>query len=150
MDMEGYVPASLVFNFPGVACWNLPYRDLIYAVAEKSSKLEVDTYNETLRIKDDFAKWLFPNIEGGFGCPKWYKMEFPQVVEVTTTEEESNKLSVAVADEKKPSLEETAESSSSSETVPDLAACSGSDSVSTDANDATSSDESAGGAFAKQ
>lgn len=72
MDTEGYLPAAIVFNFPSVVKYSIPYGVLLEAVAE-SENLEVDSTNETIRIKGDYKKWLFPNNEGGFGCPRWIK-----------------------------------------------------------------------------
>ena len=98
MDVEGYVPAVFVFQMSG---WlrviegkqqqqpgknasahpdTLPYA-LMWAGMQKyakkaSTKLELDVKNETVRIKGEdkpWKKWLFPNSEGGFGCPKWCK-----------------------------------------------------------------------------
>lgn len=75
MDVEGYIPAAIVFNFPSVVRYLIPYHDLIGAIAETSTRLEVDNVNETLRIKGDYNKWLYPNEEGGFGCSRWIKQD---------------------------------------------------------------------------
>uniref|UniRef100_A0A7S2UJJ9 HTH La-type RNA-binding domain-containing protein n=1 Tax=Attheya septentrionalis TaxID=420275 RepID=A0A7S2UJJ9_9STRA len=75
MDCEGYVPAALIFNFPSIASYSIPFNDLITAMIDKSDKLIVDTANETLQVKGDWKKWLYPNKEGGMGCPRWTKKE---------------------------------------------------------------------------
>ena len=73
MDCEGYVPAAMIFNFPSIAAYCFQYYDLLTILAEKSTSLEIDKINETLRRRDDYKKWLHPNGEGGFGCPRWIK-----------------------------------------------------------------------------
>jgi len=73
MDCEGYVPAAMIFNFPSIAAYCFKYYDLLTVLAEKSNVLEIDRFNETLRRRDDYQKWLCPNSEGGFGCPRWIK-----------------------------------------------------------------------------
>ena len=73
MDVDGYLPAAIVFNFPSVAGFGLPYPDLLTAVSEKSKKVDVDFVNECLRVHGEYKKWLFPNDDGSYGCPKWLK-----------------------------------------------------------------------------
>lgn len=73
MDVEGYLPAAIVFNFPSVAGFGLSYEDLLSAVTKNSEKVDVDPENECLRLHEDYKKWLFPNDDGTFGCPKWLK-----------------------------------------------------------------------------
>lgn len=73
MDVEGYLPAAIVFNFPSVAGFGLSYEDLLSAVTKKSDQLDVDPDNECLRLREGHEKWLFPNDDGTFGCPKWLK-----------------------------------------------------------------------------
>lgn len=81
MDTEGYLPAAIVFNFPSVIKYSIPYAVLLETVA-KSESLDVDMNNETIRINGDYKKWLFPNEEGGFGCPRWIK-QAPELIEET-------------------------------------------------------------------
>mmetsp|Transcript_24101 Transcript_24101/g.56609 ORF Transcript_24101/g.56609 Transcript_24101/m.56609 type:complete len:202 (-) Transcript_24101:305-910(-) len=71
MDCEGFAPAAMIFNFPSIAAYCFHYYDLLTTLSEKSSFLEIDQVNETLRRRDDYRKWLHPNGEGGFGCPRW-------------------------------------------------------------------------------
>lgn len=74
MDVEGYLPAAIVFNFPSVLSFSVPYYDLLEALKE-SKIVEVDYDNECLRLKgtkEEYKKWLFPNGDGTFGCPKWF------------------------------------------------------------------------------
>jgi len=86
MDIEGYLPAAIVFNFPSVARFGLPYDDLLAAVSEKSDKVDVDSNNDCLRVQDDYKKWLFPNDDGTIGCPKWLK----QVEEAVTNDQKDS------------------------------------------------------------
>jgi len=74
MDVEGYLPAAIVFNFPSVLSFSVPYYDMLEALKESKS-VQVDYKNECLRLKgrdDEYKKWLFPNGDGTFGCPKWF------------------------------------------------------------------------------
>lgn len=73
MDCDGFAPAAMIFNFPSIAAYCFHYYDLLTILSEKSSFLEIDQVNETLRRRDDYRKWLHPNGEGGFGCPRWIK-----------------------------------------------------------------------------
>ena len=81
MDVEGYLPAAMVFNFPSVVMYGVPYFDLMDYLKEFSEVLEVDVVNETMRVRVGWEKWLYPNGEGGFGCPRWIKQQEEQVVE---------------------------------------------------------------------
>ena len=78
MDVDGYVPAALVFNFPGVVRLGIPYSTLLECMTS-SDCLDADIENETLRIKSKtgdgskYKKWLFPNELGEYGCPRWIK-----------------------------------------------------------------------------
>jgi len=94
MDVQGYIPAAIVLNFPSVVSFGLSYYELLDAIQSLSRKIEVDLVNECLRIKCtkcngiecdscqcDNKKWLYPNDDGTFGCPRWIK-EIP----VTETE----------------------------------------------------------------
>ena len=82
MDCDGFAPAAMIFNFPSIAAYCFHYYDLLTILSEKSSFLEIDQVNETLRRRDDYRKWLHPNGEGGFGCPRWIK----QAEDVTPNE----------------------------------------------------------------
>jgi len=76
MDTEGYIPAAIIFNFPSVYQYNVPYQALLETIESKSEMLEVDAPNETFRLKNgEYKKWLFPdpNNKGVFGCPRWIK-----------------------------------------------------------------------------
>ena len=89
MDVDGYLPAAIVFNFPSVAKFGLPYPDLLTAVSQKSTKVDVDFINECLRVHGDYKKWLFPNQDGSYGCPKWLK----QVQDTQITNDETTPTS---------------------------------------------------------
>jgi len=97
MDSEGYLPAALIFNFPSVAAYYFDYYDLLAVLSERSSLLEIDQANETLRRQGDYEKWLCPNGEGGFGCARWVK-EKPQV-EVPRHETSQDKAETNKADD---------------------------------------------------
>lgn len=92
MDCCGYVPFAFIYNFPSIMSFRIPYMDLLSAVNDLSHKVEVDFVNECVRIKgtstegdgEEYKKWLFPNLDGSFGCPRWIK---------EITEEEQRELS---------------------------------------------------------
>jgi len=97
MDVEGYIPATYVFQLTGCYIFskgNLKYDDLWKGLMLKAkkgnSKLEVDETNETVRMKATnkdacpWTKWLVPNTEGGFGCPRWQTSDLSQDLEDNT------------------------------------------------------------------
>ena len=94
MDGCGYVPFAIVYNFPSILSFHIPYSELLDGVNVLSKKLDVDLVNECVRIKyksdsteqgeDPHKKWLFPNPDGSLGCPRWIKEPTP---EVTPSEE---------------------------------------------------------------
>lgn len=78
MDVEGFLPAMVVFNFPSVLSFGIPYHDLLQSISSRSKIIEVDMENDCLRLKggeENYKKWLFPNEDGSFGCPKWIKQK---------------------------------------------------------------------------
>uniref|UniRef100_A0A7S3V7T2 HTH La-type RNA-binding domain-containing protein n=1 Tax=Chaetoceros debilis TaxID=122233 RepID=A0A7S3V7T2_9STRA len=110
MDVEGYLPAAIVFNFPTVLSHYIPYYDLMESVQE-SEVVEVDLTNECLRLKggeEACKKWLFPNKDGTLGVAKWIKDVVESetedtnavlVVEDVSTKESSEDASEAVEQE---------------------------------------------------
>mmetsp|Transcript_12190 Transcript_12190/g.22849 ORF Transcript_12190/g.22849 Transcript_12190/m.22849 type:complete len:510 (-) Transcript_12190:131-1660(-) len=73
MDADGFLPAAIVFNFPSVLSYCVPYYDLLEAL-NMSKTVEVNFNNECLRLKggeEQYKKWIFPNPDGTYGCPKW-------------------------------------------------------------------------------
>ena len=90
MDTSGFVPFAFIYNFPSVSSYQIPYLDLLHAIDEVSQKIDVDLVNECVRIKcpidedgneqeDVYKKWLFPNSDGTFGCPRWIKESTPSI-----------------------------------------------------------------------
>ncbi len=76
MDVCGFIPFAIIYNFPSVSSFHIPYDELLNTVNDSSKKIEVDSVNECVRIKggeDCYKKWLFPNPDGTFGCPRWIK-----------------------------------------------------------------------------
>ena len=95
MDVQGYLPAAIVFNFPSVVMYSVPYDVLLKAIGS-SEILEIDLVNETVRLKENYEKWLYPNDEGGFGCPRWIKSPSPPestVAECGDSAEQNNAVS---------------------------------------------------------
>lgn len=72
MDEEGYVPIAFICNFPAVACFGAGLNDIIDCL-RNSETLEIDDENETIRLKESWQVWLFPNPQGGRGVPRWVK-----------------------------------------------------------------------------
>ena len=88
MDCAGFVPFAIIYNFPSISSYQIPYMDLLAAVGDLSRKVEVDLINECVRIKsisdkgvnsndkkqgELYKRWLFPNPDGTLGCPRWIK-----------------------------------------------------------------------------
>lgn len=77
MDEAGYVPVALVCAYPHVAAYGAPYSDIVARLQEacESEKcvIEIDTNNETIRLKSDWEVWLVPNAFGGRGQPRYVK-----------------------------------------------------------------------------
>jgi hypothetical protein len=93
MDVEGYLPAAVVFNFPSVLCYCVPYYDLLEEL-KSSDVVEVDSENECLRLKggeEVCKKWLFPSADGTLGCPKWL---IPKVEQEDREEKKEAEISV--------------------------------------------------------
>lgn len=126
MDTEGYLPAAIVFNFPSVVRFSVPYDVLLSAVAS-SETLEVDTVNETMRINGDFKKWLYPNGEGGFGCPRWIKQPLEEEEATEDVQQDSDKPEVVICtSEVETSTTTTGKGDidcNESNTAPDLVRC---------------------------
>jgi hypothetical protein len=108
MDCEGYVPAVLIFNFPSIASYSIPFNDLITAMIEKSDRILVDTSNETLKVKGDWKKWVYPNTEGGMGCPRWTKkeVETPGETRKGNADDQSSKIHLDESLESSSTLDE--------------------------------------------
>ena len=125
MDCEGYVPAAMIFNFPSVAAYCFQYYDLLAILAEKSTFLEIDQINETLRRRDDYKKWLHPNGEGGFGCPRWIKQVRDGKQNESIGETSTAKSNEIVAD----AAEADDASSGGSNVTPDTDSCTDSENL---------------------
>mmetsp|Transcript_25158 Transcript_25158/g.73816 ORF Transcript_25158/g.73816 Transcript_25158/m.73816 type:complete len:335 (-) Transcript_25158:236-1240(-) len=148
MDIEGYVPAAIIFNFPSVVAYSLPYQDLLVAVAAVSEKVEVDAKNETIRLREGYKHWLCPNAEGGLGCPRWIKEpqrdeegEWDETTEETAcdaqeslriTSEDVEEDGEKVEDDNKGTNTSNDESSNGSHDTPDTTPCSDSEAEHTD------------------
>jgi hypothetical protein len=118
MDVEGYLPAAIVFNFPSVLMYGIPYQELLDALKD-SKYVDVDFENDCLRVKggeEEYKKWLFPNGDGTFGCAKWIKepMEVAPVSEAKVApdvgNEEEKKDDVNAATDASSDVAETKES----------------------------------------
>ena len=125
MDCEGYVPAAMIFNFPSIAAYCFQYYDLLTILAEKSTFLEIDKINETLRRRDDYKKWLHPNDEGGFGCPRWIKQEHDGKQNGANDETTTKKTTEIVAN----LAEADDDSSGGSNVTPDTDSCTDSENL---------------------
>ena len=57
MDVEGFVPMALLCSYPNIACYATPIEELVSKLAAKEdSLLEVDSVNETVRLKEGWEK----------------------------------------------------------------------------------------------
>uniref|UniRef100_A0A7R9U3W9 HTH La-type RNA-binding domain-containing protein n=1 Tax=Pinguiococcus pyrenoidosus TaxID=172671 RepID=A0A7R9U3W9_9STRA len=73
MDVAGYVPVALVANYSHVAQYGALYEDLLAGLAN-SELLQLDAENETVRLRENWEQWLFPDGKGGMGCPRYVKV----------------------------------------------------------------------------
>jgi len=70
MDEAGYIPIPFACSY--IQCFGADYLDIV-TLLQESITLEVDTNNETVRLKDGWNMWLMPNGEGGMGLPLYVK-----------------------------------------------------------------------------
>eukprot|EP00752_Nemacystus_decipiens_P004065 g3722.t1 len=74
MDEEGYIPIAFVANFPGVARFGVELADITAGILA-SDTLQVDTENETMRMRENWEVWLLPNqATGKQGVPRYIKV----------------------------------------------------------------------------
>lgn len=73
MDVDGYVPVIMVANFQAVYMIHQDYASLLDAL-RSSTVVELDLLNEKIRVRDGWQKWLWPNFSGGFGLPRYLKL----------------------------------------------------------------------------
>ncbi|TMW67974.1 hypothetical protein Poli38472_007646 [Pythium oligandrum] len=74
MDVDGYVPLAFVGSFQAVYSVHQDYESLFDAVKE-STILELDEENEKIRLRDNWASWLWPNGDGTYGVPRYIKLQ---------------------------------------------------------------------------
>ncbi|CAM9165553.1 unnamed protein product [Ectocarpus sp. 13 AM-2016] len=75
MDEEGYIPIAFVANFPGVARFGVELEDITAGILA-SDTLQVDTENETMRMREGWEVWLLPNqATGKQGVPRYIKVD---------------------------------------------------------------------------
>ena len=75
MDVEGYVPCAMLFDFPRVKqlCYSIDY---LMAACANSKIIQVDSQNEKVRLRLGWEKWLYPGQNGEMGVPLYKK--FPR------------------------------------------------------------------------
>ena len=75
MDVEGYVPCAMLFDFPRVQamCYSIDY---LMAACANSKLIQVDSQNEKVRLRNGWDKWLYPAPDGQMGVPLYKK--FPR------------------------------------------------------------------------
>ena len=88
MDVEGYVPISIVCNYQNVVYFGVPY-DNIQLKLKENAKFDIDLENDVMRLKEGWDKWLMPNPNGGKGLPKYQKQEYVDVAEGDYVDETS-------------------------------------------------------------
>ncbi len=62
MDVEGYLPIPYVCNLPFIACYGAPYENIVNNLISNPF-FEVDTDNETMRLKINWNQVIFIIIE---------------------------------------------------------------------------------------
>lgn len=74
MDEAGFIPLLFICNY--ISCFGSSYPDILN-ILQESPIIEVDTTNETVRLKENWQMWLMPNGEGGLGLPLYQKQPVP-------------------------------------------------------------------------
>jgi hypothetical protein len=84
MDNEGFVPLLYIMQYPDLMYSPAP-TDAIFAALSKSttSRLEVDSINETIRLRENWKSYLMPNAKGGLGLEHRYIKDVPVAASVT-------------------------------------------------------------------
>ena len=75
MDVEGWVPCAMLFDFPRVKqmCFGIEF---LLAACENSTLIEVSHEHEKIRLRQGWKKWLYPGQDGNMGVPLYTK--FPR------------------------------------------------------------------------
>ena len=75
MDIEGWVPCAMLFDFPRVQamCYGV---DFLMAACANSKVIEVNSEHEKVRLRQGWKKWLYPGQDGNMGVPLYKK--FPR------------------------------------------------------------------------
>lgn len=75
MDVEGWVPCAMLFEFPRVKqmCYGIEF---LLAACENSKLIEVSHEHEKIRLRQGWKKWLYPGQDGNMGVPLYTK--FPR------------------------------------------------------------------------
>jgi len=97
-DIDGFVPLAFVCQFQMVAATMADY-SLIVELIQNSEFLEYDINNETIRLRNGWKSWLFPNADGSFGVPKWIKTSNGDVDIVEQPEQQNEKEKIEMKDE---------------------------------------------------
>lgn len=74
MDVDGYVPLAFVGSFQAVYALHQDYASL-FDVMRESQIVELDEENEKIRLRENWKMWLWPNGEGGYGVPRYIKLQ---------------------------------------------------------------------------
>ncbi|OWZ06733.1 hypothetical protein PHMEG_00020974 [Phytophthora megakarya] len=74
MDVDGFVPLAFVGSFQAVYSVHQDYESLLEAM-KHSDSVELDEQNEKIRLREGWQKWVWPNAEGGYGVPRYIKLE---------------------------------------------------------------------------
>ena len=75
MDVEGWVPCAMLFDFPRVQsmCYSV---DFLMESCVNSKLIEVNTEHEKIRLRHGWKQWLYPGHDGNMGVPLYTK--FPR------------------------------------------------------------------------
>ncbi len=71
MDHEGFVPLVYLMQYPDLMYSPAPSEAVLQGLTQ-SSRIEVDTINETLRLRVGWKPFLLPNDKGGVGLVHRY------------------------------------------------------------------------------
>jgi hypothetical protein len=75
MDVEGWVPCAMLFDFPRVQsmCYSV---DFLMESCANSKLIEVSAEHEKIRLRHGWKQWLYPGQDGNMGVPLYTK--FPR------------------------------------------------------------------------
>lgn len=112
MDVEGWVPCAMLFDFPRVKqmCYGIEF---LMAACEHSTLIEVNTEHEKIRLRQGWKKWLYPGQDGNMGVPLYTK--FPRAPSPMMLQQQQQQVQYAKNSPEVIQVDSSSSSSSSSD-----------------------------------